>query len=282
MNLSAQINRYDNTTPMTFNLGQTDLGALAKTLALAEELERERQLQALKRKYQGKVHLYGGTNGHDIYLGCLNCSAYDELSVWNGQGKYGLKSFFFGSDDNIWNDESKFGSSSGSYSPWSSYAGYPPAIVDFYGEFYGYFTGNKNKELKIEYELFTYIIENHTYIKKNYSSFGACFREDGSFDVNLWERILDNEANYNKTPSDSSNKYGYKVSFSTVVKSSGQIWVEAQQGRSIAPISKGTHVQVIGYKDGFWKIISNGLIGYLSRHTIDETPEMLRFKRSIE
>ncbi|MEQ8705472.1 MAG: hypothetical protein RIC19_16210 [Phaeodactylibacter sp.] len=115
--LSAQINRYDNSsTPLNFNLGGSSSEGLGQLLYELNELEKEREISAMKRKYQGKVHLYGGTKGHDIYLGCLNCDAYDELSVWNGRGAYGLKSFFLASDNNIWNSESKFGSSSGSYS----------------------------------------------------------------------------------------------------------------------------------------------------------------------
>ena len=36
------------------------------------------------------LHLYGGKN-HDVYLGCLNCDAYNSNSIWNEYGTYGSK-----------------------------------------------------------------------------------------------------------------------------------------------------------------------------------------------
>ena len=92
------------------------------------------------------LHLYGGQN-HDEYLGCLNCSIYDQSSIWNEYGTYGSKY--------------------NSYSPWNAYSATPPVVVDKQGNFYGYFTVNEYKSKRADFELALLIYEYHELIREN-------------------------------------------------------------------------------------------------------------------
>lgn len=100
------------------------------------------------------------------------------------------------------------------------------------------------------------------------------------------------------TPSTSSNQIYYppnsnyvnnnspfysgssNTSFSTytTIKTNGQLWREPNQFNQIRPISSGTKVKVIGYEDGFWKVISNGTVGYIHNTTITVNYEMVNMK----
>ncbi len=51
------------------------------------------------------LHIYGGAN-KDVYLGCLNCSKYDQNSIWNAYGTYGSKY----NSNSIWNAYGTYGS----------------------------------------------------------------------------------------------------------------------------------------------------------------------------
>lgn len=62
----------------------------------------------------------------------------------------------------------------------------------------------------------------------------------------------------------------------TTVISNGQLWKEPQQLKSIRPISKGTYVKVIDYENDFWKVSSDGTIGYIYNPTLKVTYEMLK------
>jgi len=85
--------------------------------------------------------LFGGSD-HKTFLGCLNCSPTDSVSICNDFGKHG-SSF---SSQSIWNSFGAYGSTFSSESPWNSFASYPPVIVDKEGGFYGYFTSNTLKD----------------------------------------------------------------------------------------------------------------------------------------
>jgi hypothetical protein len=89
-------------------------------------------LALVNKNHSQDLHLYGG-QGHDEYLGCLNCNAYDSNSIWNAYGTYG--------------------SEYNSYSPWNRYSSTPPVVVDKAGKFYGYFTRNSNTSNRAEFEL---------------------------------------------------------------------------------------------------------------------------------
>lgn len=94
------------------------------------------------------LHLYGGKN-HDVYLGCLNCDAYNSNSIWNEYGTYGSKY----NTNSIWNAYGTYGSKYNTYSPWNAYSSEPPVIVDKDGNFYGYFTANKYNPQQADFEL---------------------------------------------------------------------------------------------------------------------------------
>ncbi|MGF7192424.1 hypothetical protein JOE11_005502 [Robbsia andropogonis] len=86
---------------------------------------------------QVKLMLFGGTS-HDVYLGCLNCSAVAPDSVHNDIGQYGSDI----SPQSIFNDIGQYGSGISSESPCNDIAADPPVVVDQNGGFYGYLTLN--------------------------------------------------------------------------------------------------------------------------------------------
>lgn len=100
------------------------------------------------KSYSQDLHLYGGPS-HNVYLGCLNCNAYDGNSIWNAYGTYGSKY----NSNSIWNKYGTFGSEYNSLSPWNRYSSTPPVVVDKAGKFYGYFTRNANTSDRAEFEL---------------------------------------------------------------------------------------------------------------------------------
>jgi hypothetical protein len=95
-----------------------------------------------------KLQIYGGKD-HDVYLGCLNCSNYDENSIWNAYGKYGNSYNAI----SIWNKYGTYGNSYNSLSPFNEYSNTPPVIVDKEGNFYGYFTVNESKSKRSTLDL---------------------------------------------------------------------------------------------------------------------------------
>lgn len=85
-----------------------------------------------------KLMIFGG-RGHDVYLGCINCSEYASDSVFNQYGTYGSKY----SGNSILNSYSDYGSKYSNYGACNPYANDPPVIVDGAGEFYGRLTLNR-------------------------------------------------------------------------------------------------------------------------------------------
>src|SRR6266705_1672654 len=85
----------------------------------------------------GKIMLFGG-QGHQSYLGCLNCSKYASDSLFNSYSNFGNKY----SQTSIYNRYSEFGSPYSSFSACNKYATDPPVIVDGSGRFYGRLTLN--------------------------------------------------------------------------------------------------------------------------------------------
>ena len=74
----------------------------------------------------------------DKYLGCLDCSKYNNDSICNEYGTYGSKY----NSNSIWNTYGTYGNPYSSYSPWNSYTSSSPKIVDRQGNFYGRFSIN--------------------------------------------------------------------------------------------------------------------------------------------
>jgi hypothetical protein len=92
------------------------------------------------------LYIYGGTNEKD-YLGKLNASRYDSESIWNPYGTYGNKY--------------------NSYSPFNEHGSNPPVLRDKNGKFYGYFTANKYKSKRANYDLIDVICENYEEIRED-------------------------------------------------------------------------------------------------------------------
>ena len=90
--------------------------------------------------------IYGGSN-HDVYLGKLNASRYDSESIWNEYGRYGSKY----NSNSIWNE----------------YGSNPPVLVDSQGNFYGYFTANRYRPKRANFDLVNIICEYHEKIRED-------------------------------------------------------------------------------------------------------------------
>src|SRR5690606_12091608 len=85
--------------------------------------------------------LFGG-KGHDVFLGCVDCSSYDSDSICNEYGQYGSEY-----RDTIWNADRDYGSEYRDTSPWNEYTTSKsvPVLVSKKGDFYGYFTINEHR-----------------------------------------------------------------------------------------------------------------------------------------
>lgn len=110
------------------------------------------------------LYIYGGRNEED-YLGKLNASKFDSESIWNEFGKYGNKY----NSKCIWNSYGTYGNPYNSYSPFNDNASNPPVLRDASGKFYGYFTSNKYKANRANYELIDVICENYEKIREDVS-----------------------------------------------------------------------------------------------------------------
>ena len=82
--------------------------------------------------------LFGGAD-HKTFIGCLNCGAYNDISVCSRFGKFGSKY----EPDSIWNPYGTFGSKYNVFSPWNKYTNTAPIIVNEEGGSYGYFSVNR-------------------------------------------------------------------------------------------------------------------------------------------
>lgn len=161
----TQTNRYSTYIPLersNYAAPQVDYLSILKA---REEIQKNK----IKSLYAGKIHIYNGLSGHDTYLGCLNCASNDVFSIWNPTGTYGINST---SEDNIWNIVSLFGNPRSRYSPWNPNGTNPPAIVDFEGNFYGYFTANDSNGKRTNIEAYQIMAQNLEYLRENYSKFG--------------------------------------------------------------------------------------------------------------
>ena len=100
------------------------------------------------------LYIYGGERG-DVFLGALNASKYDVNSIWNQYGEYGSKY----SSTSIWNRYGQFGGQYSPYSPFNPFSVTPPALVDGYGNFCGYFTANVYMSQRANFDLANVICE---------------------------------------------------------------------------------------------------------------------------
>ncbi|NPA46231.1 MAG: hypothetical protein GXO24_03355 [Chlorobi bacterium] len=106
--------------------------------------------------------IFGG-RGHHVFLGCLNCSRYDESSIWNPYGDFGSRY----NEHSIWNRYGDYGSRYSDYSPWNPYADYPPVVVDEEGNFYGYLTLNAYHDKRAEFDLALILYRHYEEIRED-------------------------------------------------------------------------------------------------------------------
>lgn len=109
-----------------------------------------------------ELYIYGGKD-HDVCLGCLTCSEYSSESIWNEYSQYGNEY----NSNSIWNEYGTYGNEYSQYSPWNEYGSNPPVIVDKEGNFYGYFTVNKYKRNRAEFDLALIIYKYYDLIRKD-------------------------------------------------------------------------------------------------------------------
>jgi hypothetical protein len=103
---------------------------------LSEGLAAQRGVApALIAPTTNQLLLFGGQN-HDVFLGCLSCTAVDPASVFNEVGPYGSAI----APHSIRNKIGEFGNSFGPVSACSVLATHPPVIVDRDGTYYGELT----------------------------------------------------------------------------------------------------------------------------------------------
>ena len=108
------------------------------------------------------LYIYGGSNEKD-YLGKLNASRYDSESIWNPYGTYGNKY----NSKSIWNEYGTYGNEYNPNCPFNEYGSNPPVLRDRNGKFYGYFTANKYKANRANYELIDIICEHYEEISED-------------------------------------------------------------------------------------------------------------------
>lgn len=97
-----------------------------------------------------KILIYGGDK-QDIYLGCLNCSPYEQDSIHYSYGRYGSKH----SGISIFNRRGLYGATISNYSPCNPNAIFPPILKNKKGETFGrlvlnaeHYQANDNKEIQ--------------------------------------------------------------------------------------------------------------------------------------
>ena len=168
--LFTQINRYETYTPLEHH----DYSFKVDFTLILSKLLEQAQIEEMKKSYEGKVHIYGGENGHHTYLGCLNCPFNDALSVWNADGNYGINKSSL--DNNIWNEGGLFGNIGSDCSPWNPEGVKPPAIVDFNGKFYGYFTANEMRENRTEHVGWQKMTQDFFYVRDNYEKIAGSIK----------------------------------------------------------------------------------------------------------
>ena len=103
--------------------------------------------------------LYGG-EGQTTFLGCLNCSRFDETSIWNKLGPYGSE--FDG--ETIWNKTGAYGSPYKPLSPWHPHSFEGPVVKDRKGRTYGKFTRNLHDEDQTKVESLLWLLDNYDYV----------------------------------------------------------------------------------------------------------------------
>lgn len=103
--------------------------------------------------------IYGGQN-QDVCLGYLNCSNYNQNSIWNEYGTYGSSY----NSNSILNSYGTYGSAYNSNSPWNSSGTNPPVMVDKSGNFYGYISVNETKSKRLQSDLALTLYKYHELI----------------------------------------------------------------------------------------------------------------------
>ncbi|WP_432411052.1 SH3 domain-containing protein [Rasiella sp. SM2506] len=87
---------------------------------------------------------------------------------------------------------------------------------------------------------------------------------------------------YNTTSTSTSNNSYNSTNIYTTTSSYGQLWRTPSQHDAIRPIQKGTSVSVLEYQNGFYKVMSNGTVGYINTITINENSTMKSLKNGVK
>lgn len=87
---------------------------------------------------------------------------------------------------------------------------------------------------------------------------------------------------YNTNSTSISNSSYNSTNIYTTTSSLGQLWRTPSQYDAIRPIQKGSSLEVLEYDNGFYKVVSNGTIGYVNTITINENSAMKSLKNGVE
>ena len=98
--------------------------------------------------YAAEFGIFGGYN-HEVYLGCLRCSEFEQDSICNPYGTFGNEY----SSEGMFNKFAGFGNEYSSKSPWNEYStsNEVPIWVDRAVGFRGYFTINEYRYNVIDF-----------------------------------------------------------------------------------------------------------------------------------
>lgn len=80
-----------------------------------------------------------GADEFYTFLGCVNCSTNEALSIWNPRGPFGSTK----SKYSIWSPSYEFGNAKTQYSPWNQFGRNPPILMDTRGNVHGVLTLNQ-------------------------------------------------------------------------------------------------------------------------------------------
>jgi hypothetical protein len=111
-----------------------------------------------------EIHIYTDAK-KTKYLGCLTCSKYSSVSIWNEYGTYGSPYNYV----SVWNQYGTYGSPYNATSPWNEYSSKPPILLDEYGNSYGYFTRNLSVYGRTTDQFAVWVLDNYEYIVNNFS-----------------------------------------------------------------------------------------------------------------
>lgn len=131
-----------------------------------------------------------GADKFYTFLGCVNCSTKEALSIWNAQGPYGSSQ----SPYSIWSAHNEFGNAAAQYSPWNNFGRKPPFLIDTKGNVHGVLTINRVNQHQSQGQIANFLYQNHEQIRLDPSSwFSTLFKNNTDAVLEVPETLSDNQ-----------------------------------------------------------------------------------------